>query len=285
MVMEEKKGEDSSSTFDTSNKTFISNAKSVTELEQLLAAEQAKTLELSETVARLRNSTAALLNTCEQAQESMSNRLIREISRLKALQLDMCDEVEAQETRLIGVLEERLKTLRNEKVELEVALECEQERMVNRLQRQMEELRHAAGLESVECHPHPPSGGGDSFSVSHPPSNSPTSPRLCLSEQINAAVSHHLEKEAVLQRQVTRLQEENQALLVENLRLQNRLRRQSIEDSPIMEPITSPASLGASNSGGGRRSRGSITELHLAGLRRTGQMPSDAELSGPDSRE
>jgi hypothetical protein len=204
------------------------------ELERLLSEERACTRELTATVEKMRSSTAALLNTCEQAQEGVTNRLIREISRLKHLQLEMCDAVEVQEARLVGVLEDRLRTLQSEKVQMENALECEQERIVNHLQRQMDELKFSVRSGTESC----------------PPAN--------LAEQINLAVAQHIEREAELNRQITRLQEESQALLVENLRMTNKLRRQSIEESPIVEPLS--PSLSTSS----RRSRGSISELHLA---------------------
>ncbi|PJF16961.1 hypothetical protein PSACC_03238 [Paramicrosporidium saccamoebae] len=226
----------------------------ITELEAKLAQEQSHRHHLEDTVETLRTSTSALLNTFEQSQEGISNRLIREVSRLKGIQLDMCNEVEAHEAKLVAVLEERLQTLRTQKVELENALECEQERIVNRLQRHIEELRISASQERS-----PVSLEG----------NLTPSPRLELPEQINLAVTQHIEREAALKRQIVKLQEENQQLLVENMRLQNKVRRQSIEDSPILEPLSPVLK-------GGRRS-GSITELHLAGLKKSGQVPSDSD--------
>lgn len=183
---------------------------------QQLEEEKARNQSLVSTIAHLRTSTATLLDACEQAQEGISNRLLREIDRLKASQLEMCDAVERGEARLVDMLAERVRLLQREKIALENALECEQERIVNKLQRQMDVLRLAAGMEETVG----TNGGG--------------SPPLSLQEQIRLAVAHHIEREGEFQRQMAKLQEENQALAVENLNLKHRLRRMSIEDASVL---------------------------------------------------
>lgn len=239
-------------------------------LRRQLEEERARNLQLEATIKQLRGSTAALLNACEQAQEGLSNRLLREINRLKTAQLEMCAEVEEGEARLLDVLERRLRGLQTEKVVLENTLECEQERIVNRLQRQMDELRLAAGLDTDSASPSNKSTG----SLVSPPAGVTTGslvppPPLELAEQINLAVAQHVEREAELARQIGRLQEENQCLVVENLRLKHRLRRQSIEESPIM----SDSSILSNSPPARSRSRGSICELR----RSQQQLPSDTE--------
>lgn len=235
----------------------------VEHLQSRLNEERARNQQLEHTVRQLKNSTAALLNACEQAQEGLSNRLLREINRLKAAQLEMCAEAEEGEAKLLDVLEKRLKEMQTEKVALENALECEQERIVNRLQRQMDELRIAAGIDSESC---------TSLTKKLPASSTMTTfggtPPLEMAEQINLAVAQHVEREAELIRQVSKLQEENQTLVVENLRLKHRLRRQSIEESPIM----SDSSILSNSPPARSRSRGSICEL-----RRSQYIPSDTE--------
>ena len=241
----------------------------IAELEAVLAREANRNDTLQRTITNMRTSSASLLSTCEQAQESISNRLIREISRLKAEQLAMCHDVEAQEARLVDVLEQRLRTLQAEKCEIENAMEREQERIVNKLQRQIEELLSVSRVVG-----------------SAEQSNSPTSP-LDLNEQVALATAYHVEREAELHLQIAKLQEENQNLIVDNIRLQNKLRRRSIEESPLIEPINiSPLSLRRSDSissaggnNGRGKSAGSFTDLHISSRKSVNSQASDAEAN------
>lgn len=220
----------------TLNNEEVDSLSRIKELETQLAIERAQSAQLRCMLNDMRHSTATILNTCEQAQEGVTNRLIREISRLKSLQLAMCDDVETQEARLVEVLEERLRTLKAEKCELENALEQEQERIVNRLQRQMDELRLLAGHASS-------TNTSTSPAVGIAATNS--SPLNLSSNELASSINTDWpwrEREAELHRQIVRLQEENQQLLWQNVKLQNRLRRQSIEDSPLLEPVAASLS-------------------------------------------
>ncbi len=195
-------------------------------------------------LASARTSSVALLATCEEAQEGISNRLLREIDRLRAAQSEMCAAVEAEERQLVGVLQKRMDALQHEKVDIENALEQEQERMVNRLQRQMDDLRRSLALQ------------GD---VLPPPAHVQTSP------DIAPPVVHPTEREAEMQRQISRLLAENQTLVLENVQLKNRLRRQSID------------SAGSLN---GNASAGRVSPPPADHVRRS----STASLSGIDER-
>jgi len=237
------------------------------DLESQLERERTRNQELSSTIDSLKQQTALLLNACEQAQEGVSNRLLREIRRLRDLQLSMCDEVEARESRLVDVLEERVKAIRHEKVELENALEQEQERLVNRLQRQMDEIKTGSATNSGSEGPNSCIKSGTSSAFGHAPylesshSASVASPALSdpqtvalIRDQISSATAHHLEREQerislyyqfeyLVQRMVEKLQDELQQVMIENMQLNNRLRRQSIESSPLLEPLPAPGSL------------------------------------------
>jgi len=186
----------------------------VSDLELEVARLSREKRDLEATLAAARTSSVALLATCEEAQEGISNRLLREIDRLRAAQAAMCAAVEAEERQLVGVLQKRMDVLQHEKVDLENALEQEQERIVNRLTRQMDDLRRSLAPRSADS---PPGAGAGSLppvlpDVAHPP-------------------AHPTEREAELQRTVARLLAENQALVLENVQLKNRLRRQSVDSA------------------------------------------------------
>lgn len=200
---------------------------------------------LEQMLSSARTSTTALLATCEEAQEGISNRLLREIERLQSGRAAMCEAVEAEEAQLVDVLERRLTMLKNEKVDLENALEQEQERIVNRLQRQMDDLRnslcggngHASGVDSV-VQP------GSTIMLPSVNSSAITTPFLVNTEN-GELVS---EREAELKRQIGQLMEENQRLLMENVALKNRMRRHSVDESEIRVYSNRPTSFAGSGS-------------------------------------
>lgn len=211
-------------------------------LQEILRLKGEKRL-LEQTVDEARRSTVLLLAACEEAQEGVSNRLLREIGRLKREQATMWAAVEAEEAQLVGALERRMLALRCEKVDIENALEQEQERIVNNLRRQMEQLKVslslASGGESLQYE------SADQIVANFEEQNSSLAnfmPKQQRHETILAiptsecgSVCRNLfaEKEAALVSQISGLMEENNRLLYENVQLKNQLRRQSLDRTSL----------------------------------------------------
>lgn len=173
----------------------MSTCQKCCKLERELSSLKLENTTLREEVKSILKSKAALLESCEEAQDGISNKLFREIRRLKEEKLSLCCEVEQERQQLLDAVERRLKKLRLEKVELEAILEAEQECIVNKLL-------------AASTPPLIPKPGkqrhfkeGDKFTCAN------TDLRNALSET----------------------EDQNSVLIIENVKLQQKLRRQSLE--------------------------------------------------------
>ncbi len=226
----------------------------IADLQERLRRTADENVGLKAHIGQMRKTIASLINACEEEQEGASNKLLREISRLKEIHAATCDEVDAQEARLADRLEARLREMRGEKAFLENALEQEQERIVNKLQRQMEEMRlsmahsHAA---PAAAHHLPWMGGASEASPLQSPSKRPPGEASAQSpakaaagcrqrsieslqqvrEHITLAAEYSRAREGQLMARIALLQDDNHRLLLDNSIMRSRLcRRQSLDD-------------------------------------------------------
>lgn len=174
----------------------------------------------------------------ETAQESISNRLARQIEQLRRERGELCHQVEAEEEFIMNSLQRRLEQVQKEKVELEAALEQEQESLVNRMK--------GCCLSSEEVSPVAAVGGG----ALH---GSPSKASRCSSALSSLTFGDPTDS----QKTISTLQGENYRLLAENVRLSQLLRRHNINPA---SPQPIPLKRCDSNLSDGSRS-GSISDL------------------------
>lgn len=171
-------------------------------LEREIIALKADNLSLKDEIKSVLKSKAALLESCEEAQDCVSNKLFREIRLLKEEKLNLCTAVEEERQQLLDAVERRLKKLRQEKVELEAILEAEQECIVNKLLSSSPTIIPKRSFFGSR-------GSGSSSASNTSVNNDPTSDlRNALSET----------------------EDQNNVLIIENVKLQQKLRRQSLEN-------------------------------------------------------
>lgn len=205
----------------------------INKLEIQLDKEQECNGDLLAQLHSLRTSTNDLLDCCEQAQEGICNRLLREIARLRQEQLDICEEVEFQDERLLALLDQKVRSLSLKGGEKHTTSETEgeatQARMA-KIERLPENTSEHSCSRNSKTRLGKTSSRSSSVASSSRMSSFSSSPSSIKASHTSQSMRSFLEKEAEMNRKLFRLQEENQELLIENTQLKNRLRRLSVED-------------------------------------------------------
>jgi coiled-coil domain-containing protein 6 len=114
------------------------NADASASLERALALERAKTTTLEEELRRVRSSAEKLAQTVEAEEEFLVRTLNKKLDALTHENATLTHAMRTQ--RVDDALERRLRTLQEEKVQMENALEREQECMMHRLTSVLENL-------------------------------------------------------------------------------------------------------------------------------------------------
>lgn len=172
-----------------------------------------------------------------------------QIEKLKKDRIDLVNQVEAEEEYITNVLQKRLEQLQKEKVDLELALEQEQEYIVNKLQKQMDEMRQAGTgcVGPSECDNRAARNNVEVEALKLQMDRL----RLKFSEReqdrtlllvffLFNIIFKNTHKLNQVQRQLLTVQSENHHLLQENMRLSQRLRRNSSSFSNDEQSLSPP---------------------------------------------
>ena len=119
--------------------------------------ELSEVVKLRGQVAQLKQENEALrrhafeaLSDSEKSQEQISNRLIRQIEKMKHERADLVNAVEAEEEYLTNVLQKRLDAVQKQKRQLEGAIDSDRDDAILRLQNQIENLYRSHGGENPD---------------------------------------------------------------------------------------------------------------------------------------
>jgi hypothetical protein len=88
----------------------------------------------------LRRHAFEALSDSEKSQEQISNRLIRQIEKMKHERAELVNAVEAEEEYLTNVFQKRLDAAQKQKRHSEGAIDCDRDEAILRLQNQIENL-------------------------------------------------------------------------------------------------------------------------------------------------
>jgi DNA repair exonuclease SbcCD ATPase subunit len=103
---------------------------------------------LESEVQQLKAQNVRIQQQLEAEEEALTNRLNKRLSELRLEKEQLARDIEREEEYLTNTLQQRLEQLKKEKIDMENALEAEQEAIVNRLQREVEKLqKEKAALE------------------------------------------------------------------------------------------------------------------------------------------
>ncbi|KAF6001048.1 Coiled-coil domain-containing protein 6 [Cyanidiococcus yangmingshanensis] len=120
----------------------------VKQLEEELAGERRRRVALENEVQQLKAQNVHIQQQLEAEEEALTNRLNKRLNELRLEKEQLARDIEREEEYLTNTLQQRLEQLKKEKIDMENALEAEQEAIANRLQREVEKLqKEKAALE------------------------------------------------------------------------------------------------------------------------------------------
>jgi hypothetical protein len=111
---------------------------------------RAQITELKQKNEELRRHNFEALSDSEKSQEQISNRLIRQIEKMKHERAELVNAVEAEEEYLTNVLQKRLDTVQKQKQQLEGEIDNDRGEAIFRLQNQLESLCKTYGDENSD---------------------------------------------------------------------------------------------------------------------------------------
>mmetsp|Transcript_21924 Transcript_21924/g.26706 ORF Transcript_21924/g.26706 Transcript_21924/m.26706 type:complete len:240 (+) Transcript_21924:318-1037(+) len=117
------------------------SASAITDLEKQLDQERKRCQSLSTELTKYKELLVRQNAENEAEEESITNRLCKQVSSLIKEKEKIALEAEREEEYLTNVLQRQMHNLRQEKVNLETQLECEQEFATNRLMKKLSELQ------------------------------------------------------------------------------------------------------------------------------------------------
>ena len=119
--------------------------------------ELSEVVKLRAQVAQLKQENEALrrhafeaLSDSEKSQEQISNRLIRQIEKMKHERAELVNAVEAEEEYLTNVLQKRLDAVQKQNRQLEGTIDSDRDEVISRLQNQIESLYRSCDGENPD---------------------------------------------------------------------------------------------------------------------------------------